>query len=293
MMREEPRHLFVYGTLMRCSRSPYAKSCKLVRDSWARQPCRPALSSWALPGAIFDASRNARVHGEVSRLNGASVLDALDAYEGCRPEDPEPRLFRRAPSRSGLSAASDLLWAYPYAGAVAAALSSRPAGSFCVNNRTCPFWAASLAQGSSCYSHIREQFRRMHGLGEAIVGVGTFIGGAGWAVPVARGGMMPLESASGCLLGRRNCSWRRASSSWPAFGESLMLRRKRSTRPRAVFLRAAEWTPSSSVGGPPPAPFCYLPVERGAMTRAGASVQKKKAHLFAEKDERTPTSGAS
>ena len=115
-MREEPRHLFVYGTLMRGSAAPTPSSCKLVRE--ATVP-RRLYHLGRFPGAIFDASCTARLHGEVFRLNGNSVLDALDAYEGCRPEDPEPRLFRRGIIEVQLVRGGAIsVWAYAYAGAV-------------------------------------------------------------------------------------------------------------------------------------------------------------------------------
>lgn len=71
------------------------------------------------PGAVFDAGCAAAVHGEVFRLNGTPVLSALDAYEGCRPEDPEPRLFRREIVEVRLLRAGAIsAWAYACAGPV-------------------------------------------------------------------------------------------------------------------------------------------------------------------------------
>ena len=116
----DPRHLFVYGTLMRGSRSPYAKLLR-ARARFVGEASVPGrlYHLGRFPGAIFDASRTARVHGEVFRLNGASVLDALDAYEGCRPEDPEPRLFRRGIIEVQLVRGGAIsVWTYAYAGAV-------------------------------------------------------------------------------------------------------------------------------------------------------------------------------
>lgn len=119
-MREEPRHLFVYGTLMRGSRSPYAKLLQ-ARAIFAGEAFAPGrlYRFGRFPGAVFDTGCATAVHGEVFRLNGASVLSALDAYEGCRPQDPEPRLFRREIVEVRLLRAGAVsAWAYAYAGAI-------------------------------------------------------------------------------------------------------------------------------------------------------------------------------
>ncbi len=47
------------------------------------------------------------------------------------------------------------------------------------------------------------------------------------------------------------------------------------------LLEAAKWTPSSQFEEPPPAPFCYLPVERS--DDAGWSKRAEESRLFAEK----------
>lgn len=116
----EPRHLFVYGTLMRASSVPYAKLLQ-ARAHFAGEASVPGrlYRLGRFPGAIFDADCTARVHGEVFRLNGAQVFDALDAYEGCRPEDPEPRLFRRGIIEAELVPGGAIaVWAYAYAGEI-------------------------------------------------------------------------------------------------------------------------------------------------------------------------------
>ncbi len=72
------------------------------------------------PGAVFEKGCASRVYGEVFRLNTRALLDALDAYEGCRPEDPEPRLFRRDVFDVRILRGGTLdAWAYPYAGQTA------------------------------------------------------------------------------------------------------------------------------------------------------------------------------
>ncbi len=119
-MRREPRHLFVYGTLMRGSRNPYAKLLQ-ARAQFLGEASAPGrlYRLGRFPGAIFDERCPAQVHGEVFGLNGPSLLDALDAYEGCRPEDPEPRLFSRQIIEASLSRGGTLsVWAYRFAGGV-------------------------------------------------------------------------------------------------------------------------------------------------------------------------------
>ena len=121
MTAAEPRDLFVYGTLMRGSRSPYAKllaaRARYIGEAWA--PGR-LYHLGRFPGAVFGTGCGARVYGEVFRLNGAALLDALDAYEGCRSQDPEPRLFRRDIIEVHLCGAGTLAaWAYPFVGEVA------------------------------------------------------------------------------------------------------------------------------------------------------------------------------
>lgn len=121
MTREAPRHLFVYGTLMRGSRSPYAKLLQ-ARARFVGEAFAPGrlYDLGRFPGAVFDARCRAKVYGEIFRLRGFSLFDLLDAYEGCRAQDPLPQLFRReiieaSPQGGGTLSA----WAYPFMGDVA------------------------------------------------------------------------------------------------------------------------------------------------------------------------------
>jgi gamma-glutamylcyclotransferase (GGCT)/AIG2-like uncharacterized protein YtfP len=117
----EPRHLFVYGTLMRASRSPYARLLQaralFVGEAWARGRL---YNLGRFPGAVFDGSGLGKVHGELFLLRSAALLAALDAYEGCGGHGSKPDLFYRdivevqAPRAMKLAA-----WTYPFAGAVA------------------------------------------------------------------------------------------------------------------------------------------------------------------------------
>ncbi len=120
MTRERPRHLFVYGTLMRGSRSPYAKLLQ-ARAQFLGEASAPGrlYHMGRFPGAVFDGHCPAKVYGEVFRLSGSSLLDALDAYEGCRPEDPAPPLFSREIIEVALCRGGTLrVWAYRFAGKV-------------------------------------------------------------------------------------------------------------------------------------------------------------------------------
>jgi gamma-glutamylcyclotransferase (GGCT)/AIG2-like uncharacterized protein YtfP len=113
--QEAPWHLFVYGTLMRASRSPYAKllqaRARFVGEAWA--PGR-LYHLGGFPGAIFDESCPVRIYGEVFRLRVLSLLDSLDAYEGCGP-DMESGLFRRETVKVNLTLGGSLTaWSYPF-----------------------------------------------------------------------------------------------------------------------------------------------------------------------------------
>ncbi|MGO8777789.1 MAG: gamma-glutamylcyclotransferase [Rhodomicrobium sp.] len=122
MTRPEPRHLFVYGTLMRGSKSPYAKLLQARAQIIGEATAPGTLYRLGrFPGAVFDRHCPAKVYGEVFRLSGSSLLDALDAYEGCRPEDPEPRPFSREIIEVAMCRGGTLcVWAYRFAGKVCA-----------------------------------------------------------------------------------------------------------------------------------------------------------------------------
>jgi gamma-glutamylcyclotransferase (GGCT)/AIG2-like uncharacterized protein YtfP len=119
VIRGGPPYLFVYGTLMRASRSPYAKLLKTRAQFFSEASVPGRLYHLGrFPGAVFDPACRSRVYGEVFLLRAPSLLDALDAYEGCRPDDPEPQLFQRAIVEVRLSRGGTLAaWAYPFAGA--------------------------------------------------------------------------------------------------------------------------------------------------------------------------------
>ncbi len=113
-----PRHLFVYGTLMRGAPNAYAKllaaRAKFVSEAWARGRL---YRLGHFPGAIFGEECPANVHGELFLLNNGAVLAALDAYEGCGDSGPHTGQFRREAIRVHLARGGTLAaWAYPFAG---------------------------------------------------------------------------------------------------------------------------------------------------------------------------------
>ncbi len=89
-------HLFVYGTLMRGSRNPWARLLQARADFLSEAFAPGRLHHLGrFPGAVFDGAAKTKVFGEVFRLRYEALLDALDGYEGCRASDPKPHLFIR------------------------------------------------------------------------------------------------------------------------------------------------------------------------------------------------------
>jgi gamma-glutamylcyclotransferase (GGCT)/AIG2-like uncharacterized protein YtfP len=116
-----PEHLFVYGTLMRRGKSPYAgllrRRAEFVGEAWV---AGRLYHLGRFPGAVPVRDCNAKVYGEVFRLTAPSVLDALDRYEGCHPADPEHGLFRRETAEAQLAGRSRIaVWIYAFAGSLA------------------------------------------------------------------------------------------------------------------------------------------------------------------------------
>ncbi len=114
-MVDDPRHLFVYGTLRRGA-SPMAR---LLR-SGARY-LGPATIRGRLylirhyPGAVPSEDPVERVHGELHRLLDPALLLHLDDYEECSARHPPPHEYRReavrvlCPAGAGVTA-----WAWLY-----------------------------------------------------------------------------------------------------------------------------------------------------------------------------------
>lgn len=113
-----PRHLFVYGSLMRASRSPYAQLLKaraqFVSEGWT--PGR-LYHLGRYPGAVFAGDCTRKVHGELFLLRNEAVLRALDAYEGCDEHGSKSGQFYRDVVDVQLARGGRLrAWAYPFAG---------------------------------------------------------------------------------------------------------------------------------------------------------------------------------
>jgi len=119
-MPEEPRHLFVYGTLMRGSRSPYARLLQSRALFLGEATALGRLYHLGrYPGAVFEGEFRRKIRGDIFRLKDMALLKALDAYEGCRPHDPEPHLFRREIIEVQLKNGSrHRAWSYAFAGKI-------------------------------------------------------------------------------------------------------------------------------------------------------------------------------
>ena len=114
-------YLFVYGTLMRGGKSPYARllQARAIFTGTASVEGR-LYNLGGFPGLVHVPGCGRAVHGEVYRLGAGGLLDNLDAYEGCRESDPEPGLFRRERIEARLANGSPLtVWTYLYTGETA------------------------------------------------------------------------------------------------------------------------------------------------------------------------------
>ena len=89
--------IFVYGTLLSTSTKPmareFAQNASLIGP--ARTPGR-LIDLGNYPGLLEPNTPDDWVAGELWRLHApVSYLPVLDAYEGCAPNDPEPREYTR------------------------------------------------------------------------------------------------------------------------------------------------------------------------------------------------------
>jgi gamma-glutamylcyclotransferase (GGCT)/AIG2-like uncharacterized protein YtfP len=114
---ESIRHLFVYGTLMRAGGSPYAKLLRSRARFLCEATARGRLHHLGrYPGAVFDPFCRSRIQGELYRIGSPYLLGTLDAYEGCRPGDPAPQLFRREIVKVDSVRGRVSAWAYRFTG---------------------------------------------------------------------------------------------------------------------------------------------------------------------------------
>lgn len=115
-------HLFVYGTLRATDGHPmhnYLRSyCDYVGEA-SINGIKVDLGDY--PGLLPSGDPQNKVAGELYRIHsGASevLFDALDRYEGCSPDDPEPHEYFR--HRHDVTLVSDQqtieAWVYFYNG---------------------------------------------------------------------------------------------------------------------------------------------------------------------------------
>lgn len=110
--------LFVYGTLRAIDGHPmhnYLRSfCHFMGEA-SIGGIRVDLGDY--PGLLPSGNPEHRVLGELYRIQeGAStpLFDALDRYEGCGPDDPEPHLFFRHRQDVTLLAEQQIIEAWVY-----------------------------------------------------------------------------------------------------------------------------------------------------------------------------------
>ena len=96
-------HLFVYGTLgaaaghplgdlLRAHAEPAGTGSICARLYVINDPDEPGENFY--PGALPSPDQADRVHGEVYRITDpATLFPALDRFEACSPEHPEPHEF--------------------------------------------------------------------------------------------------------------------------------------------------------------------------------------------------------
>jgi gamma-glutamylcyclotransferase (GGCT)/AIG2-like uncharacterized protein YtfP len=115
----EPRHLFVYGSLL--SRIAHPQGERLRREARlvgnARLAGRLYRVSW-YPGFVPGDDAGAHVHGEIYELSDLATLDWLDEYEGLTrgaSSVTEPDEYARRAIAVTLDAGSVIeCWVYVY-----------------------------------------------------------------------------------------------------------------------------------------------------------------------------------
>jgi gamma-glutamylcyclotransferase (GGCT)/AIG2-like uncharacterized protein YtfP len=93
-----PDYLFVYGTLLRAIQHPmHAHLARHAVFAGEAVFGGRMYDIGRYPGVVASAEPADEVFGELFRLNDPdAVFLALDAYERCRPEDPQPTEYVRS-----------------------------------------------------------------------------------------------------------------------------------------------------------------------------------------------------
>lgn len=109
-------HLFVYGTLMRGSNNPHAKT--LARSATF---LGPAVFQGRLflvgdyPAAVPSKDARHQVHGEIFRLDRAGLLSKLDEYEDSGDDFASPTEYMREKQDVRQPSGAQLqVWIYLY-----------------------------------------------------------------------------------------------------------------------------------------------------------------------------------
>jgi gamma-glutamylcyclotransferase (GGCT)/AIG2-like uncharacterized protein YtfP len=91
------QHLFVYGTLMRAMKHPmHAQLARHAEFDGEAFMHGRLYDLGRYPGAVASSSAADKVIGELYRLSDPDALFlALDAYEHCGPDDPQPTKYVR------------------------------------------------------------------------------------------------------------------------------------------------------------------------------------------------------
>ena len=113
-----PQHLFVYGTLTRGSRSPFAAlleaRARYIGNAWVRGRL---YRLGHFPGAVPDPASKSRIWGNVYFLRDAMLIAAIDQYEGCGAFERAVPLFRRETVQAVLGNGKELdAWIYRFTG---------------------------------------------------------------------------------------------------------------------------------------------------------------------------------
>ena len=94
-------YLFVYGSLLSRAAHPTHRVLR-GHASLLGEASTPGrlFDLGSYPGAVPDPSGRERITGELYLIKPDSpLLQLLDEYEGCRPEDPLPHPYRRVQVR--------------------------------------------------------------------------------------------------------------------------------------------------------------------------------------------------